>query len=44
MATDEERTPAEEMDDVGTQDEKADKSAKAEKAVTPAGAEAEGRR
>ncbi len=40
-ATDEEPTPAEEMDDVGTHDDKADKSADAEKAVTPAGVEAE---
>ncbi len=41
VATDEERTPAEEMDDVGTQDEKAEKNpaAEADKADT-AGAEA----
>jgi hypothetical protein len=40
-ATDEEPTPAEEMDDVGTQDEKAAKAADAEKVVTPTDAEAE---
>lgn len=34
-ATDEEPTPAEEMDDVGTQPDKAAKTADAEKAVTP---------
>ncbi len=38
VATDEERTPAEEMDDVGTQDEKAE--LKAEKAATTPAAEA----
>lgn len=40
-ATDEEPTPAEEMDDVGTHDDKAAKPADAEKAVTPSDAEAE---
>jgi hypothetical protein len=39
VATDEERTPAEEMDDVGTKDEKAE--LKAEKAATTPAAEAE---
>ncbi len=38
---DEEPTPAEEMDDVGTHDDKAAKTADAEKAVTPPGTEAE---
>jgi hypothetical protein len=38
---DEEPTPAEEMDDVGTHDDKAAKTADAEKAVTPPGKEAE---
>lgn len=38
---DEEPTPAEEMDDVGTHDDKAAKAADAEKAVTPPGNEAE---
>jgi len=37
--TDEEPTPAEEMGDVGTHDDKADKTADAEKAVTPVEAE-----
>ena len=37
--TDEEPTPAEEMGDVGTHDDKAAETADAEKAVTPAGAE-----
>jgi hypothetical protein len=40
-AVDEEPTPAEEMDDVGTHDDKAAKTADAEKAVTPPGVEAE---
>ena len=40
-AVDEEPTPAEEMDDVGTHDDKAAKTADAEKAVTPQGVEAE---
>jgi hypothetical protein len=40
-ATDEEPTPAEEMDDVRTHDDKAAKTADAEKAVTPADVEAE---
>ncbi|GAA1574006.1 hypothetical protein GCM10009789_29370 [Kribbella sancticallisti] len=40
-ATDEEPTPAEEMDDVGTYDDKAAESAAAEKAVTPSDAKAE---
>jgi hypothetical protein len=40
-AADEEPTPAEEMGDVGTHDEKAAKTADAEKAVTPPGVEAE---
>ena len=40
-ATDEEPTPAEEMDDVRTHDDKAAKTADAEKAVTPQGVEAE---
>jgi hypothetical protein len=38
---DEEPTPAEEMDDVGTHDDKAAKAADAEKAVTPSDVEAE---
>jgi len=38
---DEEPTPAEEMDDVGTHDDKAAKTADAEKAVTPPDVEAE---
>ena len=38
---DEEPTPAEEMDDVGTSDDKAAKAADAEKAVTPPGKETE---
>jgi hypothetical protein len=38
---DEEPTPAEEMDDVGTHDDKAAETADAEKAVTPPGKEAE---
>ncbi|WP_232828233.1 hypothetical protein [Kribbella monticola] len=40
-AVDEEPTPAEEMDDVGTHDDKAAPAADAEKAVTPPGVEAE---
>ncbi|TDU82356.1 hypothetical protein EV138_7246 [Kribbella voronezhensis] len=40
-AADEEPTPAEEMDDVGTHDDKAAPAADAEKAVTPPGVEAE---
>lgn len=40
-AADEEQTPAEEMDDVGTHDDKAAETADAEKAVTPPDAKAE---
>ncbi|MEU0095173.1 hypothetical protein [Kribbella sp. NPDC006257] len=40
-AADEEPTPAEEMDDVGTPDDKAAKAVDAEKAVTPLGKETE---